>query len=56
MLYSFQDTDNLYLIMELFQGGDLRYNLAKHRRFNEKQTSKHTHTTIYIYNNIKNFL
>ena len=40
MHFSFQDYDNLYLIMDYLSGGDLRYHLS-HRRsslFNEHQT------------------
>ena len=37
MIYSFQDTDNLYLVMDLLPGGNLRYHLCMKRRFNEKQ-------------------
>jgi len=32
--YAFQDSENLYLVMDLLLGGDLRYHLAKRRRFN----------------------
>ena len=35
MVFSFQDVDNLYLIMDLLLGGDLRYHLNKHEVFNE---------------------
>ena len=35
MIFSFQDADNLYLIMDLLLGGDLRYHLNKHETFNE---------------------
>jgi serine/threonine protein kinase len=35
MIYSFQDRDNLYLIMDLVTGGDLRYHIGKMRRFKE---------------------
>ncbi|CAD8058110.1 unnamed protein product [Paramecium sonneborni] len=35
---SFQDRENLYLVMDLMQGGDLRYHLCKQKRFTEKQT------------------
>lgn len=38
MQYSFQDRDNLYLVMDLLNGGDLRYHIARHRRFSEEQT------------------
>ena len=40
MHFSFQDNDNLYLIMDYLSGGDLRYHLS-HRKaslFNESQT------------------
>ena len=40
MFFSFQDNDNLYLIMDLLSGGDLRYHI-NHRKtnyFNEIQT------------------
>ena len=37
MIYSFQDFDYLYLVMELLSGGNLRYNLSLRKRFNEKQ-------------------
>ena len=38
MHYSFQDSDNLYLIMDLLTGGDLRYHICKKRYFTEDQT------------------
>ena len=38
MHYSFQDSDNLYLIMDLLTGGDLRYHICKKRFFTEDQT------------------
>ena len=37
MIYSFQDSDYLYLVMELLSGGNLRYNLSINRTFNENQ-------------------
>jgi len=37
MHYSFQDKDNLYLIMDLQTGGDLRYHICKHHKFTEEQ-------------------
>ena len=37
MIYSFQDHDYLYLVMDLLPGGNLRYHLCLKRRFNEKQ-------------------
>lgn len=33
MSYAFQDQKNLYLIMDLLNGGDLRFHLAKRKRF-----------------------
>lgn len=38
MMYAFQDRENLYLVMELMPGGDLRYHISKKRRFTEEQT------------------
>jgi len=38
-LYAFQDRDNLYLIMDLINGGDLRFHLIKNTKFNEQMTS-----------------
>jgi hypothetical protein len=38
-LYAFQDRENLYLIMDLVNGGDLRFHLIKNTKFNEEQTS-----------------
>ena len=40
MHYAFQDRDNLYLVMDLMPGGDLRYHLGRQKRFSEEQTSK----------------
>lgn len=38
-LFAFQDRQNLYLIMDLVTGGDLRFHLIKNMKFNEEQTS-----------------
>ena len=38
MIYSFQDTDNLYLVMNLVTGGDLRYQMTKMNTFSESQS------------------
>ena len=38
MQYAFQDFDNLYLVMDLLNGGDLRYHISRHKRFSEEQT------------------
>lgn len=39
MVAAFHDRDNLYLLMDLLPGGDLRYHIGKLKRFNEEQTS-----------------
>ena len=38
MHYSFQDNENLYLILDLLSGGDLRYHINKKIKFTEEQT------------------
>ena len=38
MHYAFQDSDNLYLVMDLMSGGDLRYHISRHKKFSEEQT------------------
>ena len=38
MLYAFQDEDNLFIIMNLMEGGDLRYHLSKMTFFTEGET------------------
>jgi len=38
MVHAFQDRENLYLVMDLMPGGDLRYHLGRQRRFTEEQT------------------
>ena len=39
MMFAFQDRENLYLVMDLMNGGDLRYHVSRQRRFTEEQTS-----------------
>lgn len=39
MQAAFQDRENLYLVMDLLTGGDLRYHLSKQKRFTESQLS-----------------
>ena len=39
MHYAFQDRDNLYIVLDLMKGGDLRYHLSRKRRFTEAQSS-----------------
>ena len=38
MYFAFQDFSNLYLVMDLLTGGDLRYQIVRHKTFNEIQT------------------
>jgi serine/threonine protein kinase len=38
MNFCFQDRENLYLVMDLLTGGDLRFHIGKHRRFTEIQS------------------
>ena len=40
MHYAYEDRDNVYLVIDLMLGGDLRYHLGKYRKFSEEQTSK----------------
>lgn len=40
MHYAFEDNQNLFLVIDLMSGGDLRFHIGKHRKFNEEQTSK----------------
>ena len=37
MVYAFQDRENLYLVMDLMAGGDLRFHLTKQKFFLESQ-------------------
>lgn len=39
MHFAFQDHENLYLVMDLLTGGDLRYHVSRQKKFNEYQTS-----------------
>lgn len=41
LLGSFQDKEKVYLVLEYFKGGDLRYHLQRQKQFNEGQTSKY---------------
>ena len=38
MICSFQDKENLYLVMDLLNGGDLRYHICHKRKFSENET------------------
>lgn len=37
MVYAFQDMENLYLVMDYVNGGDLRYHMGSRRRFTESE-------------------
>lgn len=37
---AYEDRDNVYLVIDLMLGGDLRYHLGKYRKFSEEQNSK----------------
>lgn len=38
MKWAFQDRDNLYLVMDLLTGGDLRFHICLYRKFTEEMT------------------
>jgi len=38
MAFAFQDRENIYLVMDLLTGGDLRYHISRNKRFTEDQT------------------
>ena len=38
MYYAFQDSDNLYLVIDYLKGGDLRFHLTRHIHFSEEQS------------------
>ena len=38
MMCTFQDYENLYLVMDLYTGGDLRYHICRHKQFEEEQS------------------
>ena len=39
IIYAFQNRENLYLVMDLVSGGDLRYHLIIQTKFSEERTS-----------------
>ena len=55
MHYAFQDQDNLYLVIDILNGGDLRYHCSRYRKFSEEQTrffiACMVHALTYIHNN-----
>ena len=38
MHFAFQDNDNLYLVIDILNGGDLRYHCSLYKKFSEEQT------------------
>ncbi|CAK65886.1 unnamed protein product (macronuclear) [Paramecium tetraurelia] len=38
MHYAFQDRENLYLVLDILRGGDLRYHIGRMKKFSEEQT------------------
>ena len=38
MHFAFQDNDNLYLVIDILNGGDLRYHCSRYKQFSEEQT------------------
>ena len=38
MHYAFQDRENLYMILDLMNGGDLRFHIGRKKRLPESQT------------------
>ena len=55
---AFQDRDTVYLLLDLLTGGDLRFHLCYHRRFNEEQTKMFAACIILGFKSIhgKNFI
>ena len=55
MHFAFQDQDNLYLVIDILNGGDLRFHCSRYRRFSEEQTRFFiaclVHTLAYIHKN-----
>ena len=55
MHFAFQDQDNLYLVIDILNGGDLRFHCSRYRRFSEEQTrffiACMVHTLSYIHQN-----
>lgn len=40
MVSAFHDRENLYLVMDLLEGGDLRSHICERIKFSEEQTSR----------------
>lgn len=63
MRYAFQNSETLYLVMDLMKGGDLRYHIGSKRRFTEEEVKfvvaciivalEYLHTNSIIHRDIK---
>ena len=55
MHYAFQDSDNLYLVIDILNGGDLRFHCSRYRKFSEEQTRFFiaciVHSLTYVHKN-----
>ena len=49
MHFSFQDSNSLYLVMDLVIGKDLRYHLMRQKRFSEEQTKFYIACAILVF-------
>ena len=49
MYFSFQDYSNLYLVMDLLSGGDLRYHLVRKKKFTEKEILRYMTQNMKLY-------
>lgn len=38
MAFAFQDKENLFLVMDIMTGGDLRYHISRKKKFTERET------------------
>jgi serine/threonine protein kinase len=43
IFFAFQDRENLYLVMDLLTGGDLRFHFSRRRKFTEEETRTPLH-------------
>ena len=50
MYYAFQDRENLYLLMDLVNGGDLRFHIGRQKKFKENQTCSKKTQKIFFFN------
>lgn len=50
MVCAFQDRDNLYLVIDIMLGGDLRYLLSKKRSLTENESSNYHFVILQVYN------